>query len=405
MNSFRIVFKQTFFQILGKVVTSLSTFLILSVVARTYGKEDLGAFTLSLTYLGVFMMIVDFGFNGHLLRDEQFKKDNETTFKKLLGIRIAMAVVLIACSLVLLPLFSFSGINFITLTIAGSLSIMGSALFVSSNLIFQKNLRYDLSVLATVAGTFSYMLFVLYSSNAKFPLLSLSLSSMFGWMLIGLVALLLLKKLLKDITPVFDWQFSLNLIKKSWLIAATLFLNVIYFRVDSFFITFFKGLEDAGIYNLAYQFFQAALVLPIFIMNSYYPILLKSYSGIKSAITILFAISLFGILLTFLLSPFLIITLAGQGYEGSILSLRILSLGFPAFFISAIFMWMLVAEGKYKLLFALYTSGLIFNLIFNLIFIPQYSYIGAAYVTIASEYVILGLQLFFLRKVIFGKTR
>ena len=72
MKIFSLIFKQTSFQIIGKIVTSFSTFIILSLIARFYGKEDLGSFTLSLTYLGVFMMIADFGFNGHLLRDKQF---------------------------------------------------------------------------------------------------------------------------------------------------------------------------------------------------------------------------------------------------------------------------------------------------------------------------------------------
>lgn len=68
MNHFSKIFKQTSWQILGKVVTSVSTFVILGMVARNYGKEGTGVFTLALTYLAVFYVLSDFGFNAHVLK-------------------------------------------------------------------------------------------------------------------------------------------------------------------------------------------------------------------------------------------------------------------------------------------------------------------------------------------------
>ena len=59
---------QTLWQILGKVVTTLSTFIILGLVARNYGEEGTGVFTLALTYLAIFYIFADFGFNAHVLK-------------------------------------------------------------------------------------------------------------------------------------------------------------------------------------------------------------------------------------------------------------------------------------------------------------------------------------------------
>ncbi|MBI2017938.1 oligosaccharide flippase family protein [Candidatus Daviesbacteria bacterium] len=408
MNKLLTVFKQTSFQLLAKLVTSLSTFLILSIIARTYGQESLGIFTLSIAYLGLFMMVSDFGLNGHLLKQIQninaafgrtkFKMQNEI-FRKLLGTRIVWAIVLVVLSFVLLPFLSFSGREFMILTMVGSLSIISFAIFTSSNLIFQKNLRYDLSALSTIIGTVVYFLLVLAFSYQRSPLVFISFSSMAGWIIISFSSVLLVRKFVKGIVPIFDFKYTLDLFAKTWPIGTTLFLNMIYFRIDSFLLAFYRNLSEVGIYNLAYQFFQTALVLPIFIMNAYYPILIKSYAGLKSAILILLGISFLGIILTFIISPLLIGMLAGEGFEGSILSLRILSLGFPGFFISALLMWILVAEGKYKLLLKFYTSTLILNLILNLIFIPQYSYVAASWVTVISEYFVLLLQIIALRKI------
>ncbi len=394
MNIFSKIFKQTSWQILGKIITSAITFSILSIISRNFGKEGLGALTLSSTYIGMYMLVADFGFNGHLLRELESKNisDEGIIFGKLLGTRILWAIFLIIISITTLPLLSFSGSEFMLLTIAGCLAILGSAIFVSSNLIFQKNLRYDLSVWATTIGYLFYFVLVISVAFNKLPLFFVPLSSNFGWIIISLAVLFFLKKLHFRIRPIFNLNFSLRLIKDSWPIAATLLLNVIYFRADSFMISYFRNISDVGIYNLAYQFFQAILVLPAFITNAYYPLMLKSFSGFWKIVLSLLGISILVLFLTLIFAEPLINVVGGQGFSGSSDSLKILSLGFPAYFLSSLLMWNLVGKGSYKKLLLIYTIGLVVNICLNFLYIPKYSFYAASWITVLSEYLILFLQ-------------
>ena len=61
------VSQQTFWQLLGKAITSLATFIILGMVTRAYGEAQTGVFTLALTYLAFFYLISDFGINAHIV--------------------------------------------------------------------------------------------------------------------------------------------------------------------------------------------------------------------------------------------------------------------------------------------------------------------------------------------------
>ena len=157
-------------------------------------------------------------------------------------------------------------------------------------------------------------------------------------------------------------------------------------------IAYFKSLSDAGIYNIAYSVFQSALVLPAFIMNSYYPLMLKSLGGIRYVGLGLLGLSLFGSGVTLIFAPVIIKILTGSGFTGSIQVLQILSMGFPAYFLSSLLMWLLITKGQYKSMFLLYTLGTVFNIILNLVFIPKYSFFAAATVTVISEYLILVMQ-------------
>lgn len=381
------VFKQTIWQTIGKAVTSISTFIILGIISRNYKEAGTGIFTLSLTYLSMINFLVDFGFNAHALKKFQIEE-----FRRLLGTRILWSAVLIILAIFTLPFWPFTVPEFSKAVIFGSLAVLGSAVFVTCNLIFQRKLRYDLSVIASIFGTLISLVFYIYLSLQKYPVSFLLFAYSVGWIFIAAASLFFVKKFLSKITPIFDFLYIKNLFKDSWPIAVTLTLNVVYFRLDSFMIAYFKGVSDAGIYNVAFSTFQSALVVPTFVMNSYYPLMLKSLSKIKLVGLGLAGLAIVGTLLTLFLSPAIINLLTGGSFKGSIESLRILSLGFPAFFLSALLMWFLVTLGKYKQLLIIYALGLLINAGLNLIFIPQHSFYAAAWITVISEYLILTAQ-------------
>src|SRR3989344_3068752 len=97
MSSLLKISQQTLWQILGKVVTSLSTFVILALIARNYSEEGTGIFTLVLTYLAMFYLLSDFGFNAHALKKYQISniKYQKEEFRKLLGTRILWSISLV----------------------------------------------------------------------------------------------------------------------------------------------------------------------------------------------------------------------------------------------------------------------------------------------------------------------
>lgn len=402
MNYFSKIFQQTSWQILGKVVTSISTFIVLGIVARNYDKEGTGIFTLALTYLAIFYMLADFGFNAHVLKKFTVNSlQSAVEWKKLLGTRIVWSILLVILAVGLLPLWPFATPDFAGAVLFGSLAIIGSAIFVTCNLIFQSKLRYDLSVLSSSIGTAASLLVFIVLPYFKFPIPFLLLAHFLGWAVIACVALFLIKKFFSSFVPLFDLLYAKNLFKESWPIAATLSLNILYFRADAFMIVYFKSVSDAGIYNIAYSVFQSVLVLPTFIMNSYYPLMLKSAGKIKLIALGLLGLSVIGTLLTLFFSPLVIRILTGDGFEGSSASLQILALGLPAYFLSSLLMWILISRGKYKSMFLLYTSATVLNLVLNFFYIPRFSFIAASWTTVISEYFILVLQVM----VLWGRKR
>lgn len=407
MDTIKRVSNQAGWQILGKVATAISTFIILAVVSRVYGTEGIGILTLSLAYITFFTVISDFGINALLLGNFL---DNESTYvwQRLLGFRIILSFILICIGIIGVSIWNISIFIKTIVLLSIAPAIIQQAVFITSNIVFQARLRYDLSIISSSLGAFITLISLIVLLNFGSQIQELAWAYNLGWIVTALFSLLLVRNYVKKIFPIFDYRFILSILKNVWPISITLILNLAYFRIDAFILSQYKSLGDVGIYNLAYQFFQASLVLPAFIMNGYYPIMLKSYSQdrelfviqIKNACLIMGTIAILVVLIFMVTAPFLIFITGGRGFEGSSLSLRILSLGFPAYFISSVLMWVFVTTKRFKTMLLIYFSGLVLNIALNLSLIPKFSYIASSWVTGISEYFILLLQLVILPRIV-----
>lgn len=405
MNVLVKISQQTAWQIIGKITTALSTIIILGLISRQFGEEGTGIITLALAYLGFFSLAVDFGINAHIL-PQLLKGDVNIIWRKLFGLRIILAVSLVVSAALLILFWPNQASVFKITVLMGLVSITEAAVFISATALFQSRLRYDLTTSATILGTVTTLgsLFFLIKLNSV-PLLMAGY--VFGWIVTAGAALLLVKKIFNDIRPIFDLSFSTRTINNVWPISITLLINLIYFRADAFLLSYFKSFTEVGIYNLSYQIFQSLLVLPTYIMNSFYPLLLKDFSSsllkfkesLLKGVLLMAAIGFLGTVGTIFLASIVVqIITGGHGFSGSVSALQILSLGLPAFFVSSLLMWSLIALKQYRPMMIIYLAGLLINVLLNVIFIPRYSYLAAAGVTVVSEYLILILQLIILRK-------
>jgi O-antigen/teichoic acid export membrane protein len=400
--------KQALWQLSGKAVTVASTFIVLGVISRSYGQDGLGVYTLATAYLAFFYIAADLGLNNYILpRYQEDKKEINNIY----NFRVYWAIILIIFANLLALILPLGNIQFNIAVLIGSFTILTTNIFSTSNIVFQNRLSYDKVAISSALGVLSMIptIFVVTYFNLQTSML-LSSVLISGIITVSL-SLYFVKKKVRISIKKPDISYPLNIMREAWPLSLTLIFNILYFRVDAFLITTLRSFSEVGVYNLAYQVFQNALVLPTFVMNAYYPIMLRVMKNdvysylkyLKILLVIMLSISIVGIILVQLLAPFIINLLTGGGFDGSITSLKILSLSFPAYFLSSVFMWVFLSYKKYVSLLIIYLSGMLINFLLNVYFIPEYSYIAASVITGVSEYLILILQMIILYKVLKAK--
>ena len=91
-----------------------------------------------------------------------------------------------------------------------------------------------------------------------------------------------------------------------------------------------------------------------------------------------------------LLAEPIVAVVGGRDYlPDSAIALAILICYLPLSYANGLTQYMLIAAGRQRLLTGAFVAALIFNLAANLVLIPRFGYVGAAWVTVASEIVLL----------------
>lgn len=240
-------------------------------------------------------------------------------------------------------------------------------------------------------------------------------------LLVNLVQLLWLAWLVRSVLFQPEWKWDWPLQK--WMIGTSgpLMINhllaTIFWRIDIWILRPLAGAFSVGLYSASLKYLDGLNIIPSTFTLAVFPLmsryarqfsphesgLLRSY--ILSVRLLLLASLPLAMTITVLAEPLIYIlggveflnvpdtipvlgsTLSYRG--GAALALQVLIWSIPVGFVNSVTQYVLIAVNQQRYLTKAFIFGVAFNLIGNLLFIPVFDYIGAAIVTILSEFSLL----------------
>ena len=409
-SSLRILAKTSFIVLIGLFISKLFTYIYRIIVARFFGPEVYGIFSLAAMILALFVAISSLGLIDGILRYVSLyraKKENEK-IKYILrfslitllisGIASGVILFLLSESLSLsvfhnpamqIYLKTFSFLIPIFILANAFLHILRAYEKVNYYSFLQNILQNILKVIFLLA-----FIFVGLNSNS-----SVIFSFFIAIFIMMLFAYILSRQLIPNIfekvvlTKKQKSEIKKDLFNYSW---PLIFLGVIgnlYYWTDSFLLGYFKSAIEVGIYNAAVPIAALLLASQEIFMQLFYPLITKEYS-IKNFRLIgelskqvskwMFIINLPLFLIMLIFPGVLINFLFGKEYLLASNALRILSLGVFISSISGISIAILNTAGKSKLMLTNIAFFSILNVILNILLIPNYGLNGAAIATTIS---------------------
>lgn len=378
---------------MGEQVVRMLTAIFVSVwVARHLGPAQFGLLNYSQALSALFAVVAVLGLSRIVVRElvetQEQASRQATVVMTVFVFRMIAAIVLYVAAI---SLVAWNQDHQKTLLIAlVGISILASP-FDCADLYFQSQSRSRVSVLARSAAFF-------VSTGVKISLLLLgaglnefALAVGLEYVLNGVALYWAYSRhgLPLRMTP--DWRLGSRLLKECWPDIISAFSVLFFMRSGQLMLESMRGAGEVGIYAAAARLSEAWYFIPVSLVTSYFPRIVQSrsdsqiyYSQISRLLVVLVFISYAAGLAATLLSGQVVGWLYGPAYSASAAVLCVhIWCGLLVGFAQVSGAWLL-AERKIVLNLQRNVFGLMANVILNLILIPRFGALGAAWATLLA---------------------
>ena len=408
-------------------ISKIFGYLYRIVIARYFGPEIYGIYTLSVIVASWLVVLSSFGFSEGILRYVSFYRGRDEVQKIRYIFKFSSRILLFSTIIFSLITFLFSGFIATSIFHNSDLTIFikffslvspfwaFSSYFLSIMRAFEK--IKEVSIIESVIQTAIKII-----SLSFFIFIGIKTSSIIFSFFLGTLSTLLLTFLYsryKLETIFVKYELEKNEKKKvikdfisySWPVFFLGFFSSFFYWTGSFMIGYFKSVTEVGLYNVVVPIAILMSIAPEIFLQLFFPLVTKEYS-VKNFEFIkkiskqigkwIFMINLPAFFLMIMFPDVIIKILFGQDYLVAANSLRFLSFGL---FFSSIFLIsqnLLSTAGKSKIIFydVLFVSLL--NVILNMILIPKQfifgidNFLGINGAAIATSISLLTLNFLFM---------
>jgi len=393
MTNTKKIATNTIVQIIGKVITTAISVIMLAYLARYLGVAGYGDYTTVFAFLGFFAIVADMGFYTVAVKEMARNPERSPDIMgNIFSIRIIFALFFLFLAPLVghfIPVYN-EGVKIgLWVGTLSSFFILLNQLTVG---IFQVHLRMERLVISDVVSRI-----VLFVLTMVFIKLNMSLGlfifanvvsnlCLFGF------SLIMSRKFLK-FSLKFDKTYIGRIIREALPLGIIIVLGLIYFKIDTVMLSIMKDSEAVGIYGAPYKVLEIFITVPSMFMGSVFPLISKyfhekdirlkdSFHKSFDFISMMALPILFGV---FVLAKPITVLVLGSEFLNSTTVLQYLIFAVFIIFYGTIMGNFIIAADLQKKLLWIYLASVIVNITGNLILIPHYSYIGSSISTIFTE--------------------
>lgn len=386
-----------------RLVGVASGIVVAAALARNLSHADFGRLSLVLSLVVMAAAIGDFGLTNTAIRQLSLEPDSDREVlgaliaaRSVTGFAGAMLVTVIALAVEWTP-----QMKVVAPLIAATLllSPLSSWLAVAQARLQLGRVNGLLLLQSVLWTTFVLLLAVLHAPLAGYAgafLLAAVILSTATWL-----------SFRSQTRPTFTGSMARlrQLAKVAWPIAVGGFFVTTYYRIDGVILYYFKGAVVNADYSAAYRFLDVLQFLPGTLLLVVLPLLSATWRTgsqhgperrlrlFRLTGTVTMAMSLPVAVGGALLSSRLVRLVYGDTYDQASPLLAVLLLAFPAIAFGYISVGLALASARTQLYAVVAGMAAVMNVLANILLIPHYGAISAAWITVATEFGVAGVLL------------
>lgn len=387
--------KDVVVQVVARVLNLLLGVLVTALVARTLGDAGYGEWATLTAILGIIGYIAAFGMDRVAIREASAHPEQAADWVgALVMTRLALSLPAMAIGLVVLLAIRESD----AMLIAGLILLLempmaaGSALQVVHTLRMRNGIPMAIVTINSVVWGAAVL--AIYAAGGGLVALAT-----------GLTVCALLSSLMQTFASLRLLRFRLRpsrravarLLRVGVPVGVSGMLIVLYARIDQLLVFQVAGSEEAGYYGAVYQMLERAHLIPISVMTTLSPVIASAWPGrrerlltvVRLASEFLLIGSLGALVFSFVAAEPVVTLLFGEEFAPAAPALPVLGGAFVMICFGYLTGNLLLVFDRTRAMVVISLLALVANVAGNLLVIPSHGFLGAAWVTLATEVVVV----------------
>jgi O-antigen/teichoic acid export membrane protein len=397
------IFKNTFFNSITLGFRFLSSSLLFVIIARALGVEEFGRFAFALSFTGIFLVFADYGFNLLIVRDVAVSPtDALRIVNRVLNGKLVLAVAATAVLVIAIKSLDYPPETELLVYVLWAAALMYSFGLVL-NTVFRGLNRFQYETYPTVILNAVQFALVAAMLLMGFGSISVALAYLVSRAVYLMVSLRLVRRKIGRLGFSVEVVDGLRILNESLPFGVHAILAVLYFQLDTVFLSYLSGDAEVGYYQAAMRVVMALMIAHELIATSYFPVLARDFKADPVAFRAHGAalnkyMLLAGALSAAFLLPYsgsVIGVLYGERYLSAAPVMRLLSVVVFLRFLGASYANFITVADSQRLRALGVGLSVVVNVALNLALIPRYGAAGAAVASIFTHLFLEALYIAF----------
>lgn len=395
MSLTRKIAHNTIIQFAGKMAGTILALITLSLTLRYLGAVGFGEYSVAVSYISIFAILIDLGLYLIVTREISKKNANESSLiSNIVSFRFFVGGGILLMAVGVAYFFPYTDNSKILIAIL-SIAYLSASLSQILTGLFQKYLRMDKVSIAEIVGRVIWLAGVAGTVYVDAGIFWIALTNVFGAIANFVLLVAYSQKYIK-LKPAFEFAIWKKLGKAAAPLAINVILNMVYFKSGIFFLTLLGTEEEVGILGAAMKILENLIAFSAIYAGLFFPLISRAINEPKDQLKKLITKSFDGVSLLaaplfvggILLAEEIIVFFGDAEFKAAAPALQLLMVAIVAIFFGNLSGNIVVAADKQKKLLPIYIGNAIVAVVLSLVLIPRIGYMGSALVTVITELVI-----------------
>ncbi len=390
----------------ARTVMAVFGWIGLLFVARSLGEVAFGSYAFVFALLGMLGIVADFETTRIVMAEVDDWPNLDELVGRFIVFRVLLSSVMYGVALAVVVAGSYTGTEVKAVALGGSSYFLASALWSLITVCQAKFWLRSVAIAMIVGQAIQLALVIVVFASDEHSVLRYVFPAVVNDAVALAVLVFLLRRVIRirprvDVATWRRWFFS------ALPLATGSIIGQIYFKLDGVMLTWLlprrEGRTATGLYQIGYKFSDLlAFVVPA-LLAAVLPVLARARTreafreGFASALIIVSVVVGLAVPVFLVLARPAINFFFGQGLAPAATPARWLIVGQAINFLTQLAFIALVAANRRRSYPKAALVGLVFNVVLNVILIPDYGVMGAAIATIFTEVVVLAILMTSLR--------